>query len=92
MMPPEELYLSSHAIRRSIERGISIDAIERAVWQGEAISRWCDTTTYALRRLRVVVNASGLVITAFRLHRQRPKKMIKKFRQNKRKACKRFYK
>ena len=59
-----DLYLSLHASRRCIERGISPRHIEDAVYLGNRLSNCGDTTVYARNRLRVVLSDGGLVITA----------------------------
>ena len=82
---PELLCLSGHAVRRSLERGISLSQIENVALYGRLVS--CGNggyATYELGRVRVVIK-DGVGITVFRKARENPKRAAQKERQEKRK-------
>ena len=75
---PDILCLSGHAADRCLERGISRKAVEEALAHGEALERTADTTLIAHGRMRLVVADSGMLLTAWRIARHRPKAAVKK--------------
>lgn len=87
---PEPLYYSYHVTERCFERDISYQQIEDAVRLGTLIYHDNGKCVYQRGRLRVVMLDSGLVVTACRKDRSRPKRLAKERRQERRKRERRY--
>ena len=78
---PETIYLSHHAANRLMERGISEQHVLDTVRLGNMIADNGEKTLYARGRMRVVLLAGGLVVTAYRQRKHNPKRCIQKRRR-----------
>ena len=76
---------SGHAVRRMMERGISVQQTEQTLEHGVLVVERKGTGTWARGRLRVVVSRGGMVITAWRKKRYNPKRSLQKRRSKQRK-------
>lgn len=79
------LCYSGHAVRRMMERGISVQQAEQTLEHGVLVVERKGTGTWARGRLRVVVSRGGMVITAWREKRNNPKRTIQKMKAQRRK-------
>ncbi len=77
----EPLYYSSYAVERILERGILVHKIEETVRRGVCIFDSGDRAMYARGRMRVVLGSGALVITAFRMRRLNPKRIMREKRK-----------
>lgn len=78
---PEQLSYSFHAVARCLERGITERNVTETVRFGVCISDSGDRTVYARGRMRVVLGCGALVITAFRMRRRNPKRIMREKRK-----------
>ena len=77
----EPLCYSFHAITRCLERGITERNVTETVRFGVCVSDHGDRTVYARGRMRVVLGGDALVITAFRMRRLNPKRIMREKRK-----------
>lgn len=80
----EPLFYSFHAVARCLERGITERNVTETVRFGVCISDNGDRTVYARGRMRVVLGDGALVITAFRMRRLNPKRIMRERRKRER--------
>lgn len=77
----DPLSYSFHAVARCLERGITERNVEDTVRLGSRIADDGDRAVYARGRMRVVLWAGELVITAYRQKKRNPKRHIQKRRK-----------
>lgn len=79
------LSYSFHAVNRCLERGISERNVMDTVTGGIRIAHDGDKLIFARGRMRVVATDFGMVVTAYRVRRNNPKRNIRRARKARRK-------
>ena len=75
--------LSAHALSRMLDRCIDVSKIDAALREGECLGHDSGVAVYALGRLRVIIDAYGVIVTVWRERRFNPKRAIKRARREK---------
>lgn len=77
----ETLCYSFHAARRCLERGITERNVTETVRFGVCVECKDGRSVYARGRMRVVLSDEAMVITAFRMRRHNPKRVMREKRK-----------
>ena len=76
-----KIVISAHACKRCLERGISPEQLLATLRKGRVRKNSGKALICARKRIRVVVSPEGVVVTAFRVRKLRPKHHMKRRRQ-----------
>ena len=84
--------LSAHAASRMLDRCIDASKIAAALSDGECLGHDSGVAVYALGRLRVIIDAYGVIVTVWRVRRRNPKREIRIARREKKRLLREWRK